>query len=209
MKNRITSVALGAAIIVLGSAGVGFAAGQIGSSGIADNSVRSIDMKDDEGVGRPDLKPGLRNDIVSAANATPTTVNFGTANGDSRVADERTIILEGDNTSVEATGVGINVSEGDIISFEVTTQGTASCTAGSPRMYVTIDGNAYNSYDADNSTHGCPGDNAPPSPTDGLVHFVVPEDGTIGDLFFVNDNGLGGTVYINNLLIDGTEVLFG
>lgn len=63
--NRITSVALGAAIIVLGSAGVGFAAGQVTSSDIADNTVRSVDLSDGRAVGRPDLKDGVTSFIES------------------------------------------------------------------------------------------------------------------------------------------------
>ncbi|MGZ4427335.1 MAG: hypothetical protein ACXVXC_01820 [Nocardioidaceae bacterium] len=56
-NNRVVAVATGAGIVVLlGSVGA-YAAGQIGSDDIRDNSIRSVDLHDG-GVQKPDIGPG-------------------------------------------------------------------------------------------------------------------------------------------------------
>lgn len=67
MKNRLTTVAVGASILVaLGGVGGAVAAGQIGSNGIKDNSVRSVDIKNDN-LRMQDFRPAVRKAIRTHA----------------------------------------------------------------------------------------------------------------------------------------------
>jgi len=59
MRARTPLAVLGAAtIFALGSVGGAVAAGQIGSGQIADDSLRSVDLKDGAGVTMDDLPDG-------------------------------------------------------------------------------------------------------------------------------------------------------
>jgi len=57
LDNRLTAVIAGAAVVVTLGAGAGFAAAQIGSADIINDSIKSIDIKD-RSVQKRDLSPG-------------------------------------------------------------------------------------------------------------------------------------------------------
>ena len=59
------AVVAAAGFFALGSIGGAVAAGQIGSRDIADNSIRSMDLRDGVAVGLTDLKPGLSDLVIN------------------------------------------------------------------------------------------------------------------------------------------------
>lgn len=187
--NRTTFVITAAIVIGLAGTGGAVAANTIGSTDIKNNSILSRDIHDNGGVGWIDLSPYAK----AKATQGPKVVDF-TANGDSEVTPEA-IVLRGDNTSAEAENTGIAVETGDIISFDVTLADGAVCGGGSPRMYVKIGDAPGNSFDAGD---GC----------DGTVLYTAPSSGTINSLYFVHDNASGGTVYVDDVKIDGETINF-
>src|ERR1044072_5273879 len=69
LNSRLTAVGAGAAVLALLAGGAGFAAGQINSGDIQNNSVRSVDLKDG------DIRPKDLHKSVLKGTATDADVN--------------------------------------------------------------------------------------------------------------------------------------
>ena len=76
------AVVAAAGIVGLSATGGAVAAGQIGSAGIADDSVRSVDLKDGRGVGVPDLRNDLKTYIDSKEGSDGTDGTDGSDGSD-------------------------------------------------------------------------------------------------------------------------------
>jgi hypothetical protein len=230
----MAAVGIGAAALALLAGGAGFAAGQINSGDIQDNSVRSVDVKDGD-LKTKDLNPSVlakfvrEGDVRQLTNAIvalngqvedlTTRVesledqeesgvnNNWVANTGSEIVDATTVALTGGNTSVEIENLNKVVQAGDVVSFDVDFGADAFCVAGAPRVFVEVQGTFYNSFD---QATPCAGGSAPAADnaTDGTITFEVPVNGRIGAAGVVFDNSNTGTVTISNLKVDGDALTF-
>ena len=218
-KNKVVLLASAGMLTVgLGTTGA-VAADMIGSGRIIDNSIRSVDLRDG-GVKYRDLHSSVTNKItalqeqvadlearVADLENSSTTAEW-TPNEGAEIIDANTVsltITEGGATSIETQNLNVPVQAGDVISFDIELKDGATCTAGSPRMFVEISGTFVNSFD---DQTGCAGDTPPSNTQDGTVTFTVPQNGRIGQAGFVYDNGVAGTVEFSNVTIDGNPVEF-
>ncbi|HET6652643.1 MAG TPA: collagen-like protein, partial [Nocardioides sp.] len=201
------------------------------SNDIKDDSVQSKDIKNDT-IKQRDLSEGLKDKVNRTGAQGPagprgpqgpagpagTNANIDamlagedatwTANGASSFSGYAVTLVTdgtGDGTSVETTDFNHPVQAGDMISFEFQLKDGAQCTAGAPRMFVTVnDTTSANSWDQNIDAGEQCGD------PEGEVVFTAPATGTITDVGFVYDApGIAGTVYITDVLVDGLPVFLG
>lgn len=141
--------------------------------------------------------------MASAASA-PWTANPGSSYADGVVTLVNT---GGAGTSYENAALDVPVANGDLISFEYSSQDVV-CGGGAPRVF--IQGGAYNTFDQD------PG-NVTSQPACGTAigggwnrvttTIAGITDGTAGHTGIVNDNTADlGTILVRNLTIDGQAV---
>jgi len=109
--------------------------------------------------------------------------------------------VDSNGTSLENQNVAVQVSNGDVISFEY----KGPCGGGAPRVF--IQGGAYNTFDQDPNGSACGTD------ADGDGWFTVTQtisgitSGPAGHVGIVNDNVSNpSTVMVRNLIIDGTRI---
>lgn len=77
--------------------------------------------------------------------------------------------------------------------------GTAPCGGGVPRIYVTVDGTNYNTFDWD---HDC-------SEAEGnTITFDIPDDGTLTHIGLVYDRGDFGSITYSDVSVAGMDVDF-
>jgi hypothetical protein len=234
LNSRMAAVGAGATVLAVLAGGAGYAAGQIDSGDIKNDSVRSVDIMDGD-LRAKDLRPGVLDDfatnatvkkLADAVEAQDEVIEDLTArvealegqeqsgmntnwvaNTGSQIVDANTVTLTGGNTSVEIDNLNKAVQAGDVVSFSVNFGANAFCVAGAPRVFVEVGGTYYNSFDQANP---CAGGSAPSDTnnTNGTITFTVPENGRIGAAGVVWDNGNTGTVTISNLTIDGDPIKF-
>ena len=102
-----------------------------------------------------------------------------------------------DGTSLENPNLGIQVQNGDVISFEY----KGDCGGGAPRVF--IQGGAYNTFDG-NTCGSAPNAEGYRTIT-GTVSGIV--NGTAGYTGIVNDNPSNPTViFVRNVTIDGVNI---
>jgi LPXTG-motif cell wall-anchored protein len=123
------------------------------------------------------------------------------ANGESSITGQHTVKLVGDNTSVEAADLGVDVEAGAVVSFSIALSDGAVCSAGAPRVFVVVNGTNTNSWDQNVAAGKQCGE-------EGTVSFTIPAAGTIGQAGVVYDNGTAGTVVVSDLRIGGELVNF-
>jgi hypothetical protein len=234
LNSRMAAVGAGATVLALLAGGAGYAAGQIDSRDIKNNSVRSVDVKNGT-LTKNDLNRSVlagtatRAQITRLANAIvaqnqtiadltdriealedqdQSGVNTNwEANAGSSIVSESSATLTGGNTSVEIENLNKFVQAGTTISFTVQFGANAFCVAGAPRVFVEVNGTVYNSFD---QATPCANDTAPGAAnnTNGTIDFTVPVNGRIGAAGLVWDNGNAGTVTISNLKIGAEPVKF-
>jgi hypothetical protein len=234
LNSRMAAVGAGATVLALLAGGAGYAAGQIDSGDIKNNSVRSVDVKNGD-LRKVDLHPSVlrgkatKADVRRLANAivaqnqriealtdrvealedeNQSGVNTNwEPNAGSQIVNATTVKLTGGNTSVEIDNLNKAVQAGDVVSFRVDFGTNAFCVAGAPRVFVEVSGTFYNSFD---QATPCAGGSAPgaTNSTDGLITFTVPVNGRIGQAGIVFDNGNTGDVTISDLTIDGDPIRF-
>lgn len=124
------------------------------------------------------------------------------ANADSQIVSDTSVLLAGPNTSVETGNLNVNVDTGDTISFAYELHDGAICGAGAPRVFVAVNGFYTNSFDGNPDQCG----------TGGVVSFVVPNSGLITHTGIVFDQAAGyvdgSSVTVSNLTVDGEVVHF-
>lgn len=100
------------------------------------------------------------------------------------------------------------VHSGDVVSFHMDTVQETYCTDFYPYVYVVVDGRGFASYQDGTP---CTGDQKN-TLDDGNVTFTVTEDGTLtyAEIGYVDNdgNGVGGTVEISDLRVNGEQILF-
>lgn len=149
---------------------------------------------------------GVAAALAVAAPAAADYVADWSANGESAVIDHDTVRLQGGNTSVETGNLGINVNDGEVVSFTYTLHDGAECVGGAPRVFVIANGTITNSWDQlQPAGEQCGVDNGDGSFT---VTFTVGNAGLITQAGIVFDNGGAGYVEVSGLSIGEQVVLF-
>lgn len=234
LNSRMAAVGAGATVLALLAGGAGFAAGQIDSGDIENNSIRSADVKD-ETLRKKDMRPSfiakwakdnhldalaervreqqttiddLTERVEDLEETAETGVNTNWEPGtNTSIVDDTTATLTGGSTSIEIENLNKVVQAGDVVSFTVEFGNNAFCVAGAPRVFVEVGGTFYNSFDQDLP---CANNTAPAADnnTAGTIDFTIPVNGRIGAAGLVWDNGNSGTVTISNLTIGGDVIEF-
>ncbi|MFF0372290.1 LPXTG cell wall anchor domain-containing protein [Micromonospora sp. NPDC005087] len=139
--------------------------------------------------------------LAGPAQAAPGDAVW-TANGDSSITSKHSITLVGNNTSVEAANLGVDVEAGDEVRFSIALSDGAACSGGAPRVFVVVNGTNTNSWDQ-NITAGTQ------CGEEGTITFKIPAAGTIGQAGVVYDNvAAPGTVVVSDLRISDELVDF-
>jgi len=104
--------------------------------------------------------------------------------------------------SVEILDLNLPVQATKTVKFTYRLEGGATYSAGSPRVYLQINDDFYNTFDANPADAGV-------ANGDGTFtkSWTVPANGTIHAAGVVVDNGVG-TVTVSNLTVDGYLVKF-
>lgn len=128
--------------------------------------------------------------------------NSGTTrHGDTVTLDNTNHFITG-GTSYENSDLGLTINTDDTITFDF----TGLCAAGSPRMFIEVNGAYYNTFD-DPATTGCGVlDQGGDSGT--VVYTYTGPTGTIGHAGLVHD-GTPTKVTISNVTIGGDPVPLG
>ena len=220
-KVRLRTVGISAGVLML-TAGGAYAAGEIDSRDIADESVRSVDLRDGRAVGSADLRPELENRIANLEDRVTALENEGTDGGiqaavwrDAQPDDSSEVTIDatsitvdlaaedappaGAGASAETNDLGVDVQAGDVIAFDLDLGEGTVCQASNLRMFVAVNGEFINS--GDGNPDACGGE-------DGRVEFSVPSNGSIRQAGFVNDGNTPGSATFSNLTIDGQAVPF-
>ncbi|MFC0504901.1 LPXTG cell wall anchor domain-containing protein [Micromonospora costi] len=139
--------------------------------------------------------------LAGPAQAAPGDAVW-TANGDSSITSKHSVTLVGNNTSVEATNLGVDVEAGDAVSFSIALADGAACSGGAPRVFVVVNGINTNSWDQNIAASTQCG-------AEGTITFKIPAAGTIRQAGVVYDNlAAPGTVVVSDLRIAGELVDF-
>lgn len=104
--------------------------------------------------------------------------------------------------SVEIQELNLPVQAGQVLTFTYELDSEAVYGAGSPRVFLEISGDFFNTFDADPSDAGV--DNG-----DGTFtkSFTIPKNGRVGAAGVVVDSGVG-SVKVSNLTVAGETLLF-
>lgn len=223
-RSIIAAGAITLGLITAGTTGA-VAGSLIGSKDIRDNSVRSVDVRDGN-LRAKDLRPGvvakftkdsdtvfddsdlqaqidaLQAEVDALKSEDESGVNTNwVANGTSTILDANTVRLQ-PVSSVEITNLDLPVQATKTIEFTYSLADGAAYSAGSPRVFVEINGEFFNTFDGDPTDAGT--DNGDGTFTKTVV---IPKNGRVGNAGVVADAGTG-TVTVSNLVISGHSVKF-
>ena len=231
MRARTPIAILAAAgFFAVSSVGGAVAAGQIGSAGIADNAVRSLDLKDGAAVGDDDLKNGLAVKIAAAeesaeiaalqaqVNALSAEVDAlqaedesgvnknWVANDGAEILDADTVVVSNEGTpagsSVEIANLDLPVQATKTVEFTYELADGAVYGGGSPRVFLEINGDYVNTFDSNPEDAGTDNGDGTFTKT-----WTIPSNGRVGNAGVVQDSGTG-SITVSNLVISGTPISF-
>ncbi len=140
--------------------------------------------------------PCVENEAVVPPEAEPVVLDTI-----SRDSDANSVTISGApgtlGSSLECT-TDLFVVEGTTLTFSYDlAEGTDPCGGGVPRVFVVIDGTAYNSFDGDTDCSEA---------VDGTITYPIPVGGTITQVGFVYDRADEGSVTYSNTAIGGTQL---
>ena len=220
------------AALALGAGGA-YAANQIGSAGITNDSVRSIDVKD-QTLRVRDLRPGAVTRLqgkgtdtsaleariaeleANAANGSDINTNWANGLG-ATIVDANTVELDSRNDDGYAfasiDNLDLPISEGAEIEFTYRLDNGAAFGWGAPRIQFYVNGVKYSS--AHQVTPELGTENGDGTFTVKAVATSVKDnsatknpDGTVKRASLVYDYEAKGTVTFTNVVIDGQPISF-
>ncbi len=219
------------AALALGAGGA-YAATQIGSAGITNDSVRSIDVKD-QTLRVRDLRPGAVTRLqgkgtdtsaleariadleANAANGSDINTNWANGVG-ATIVDANTVELDSRNDGYAFASIpnlDLPISKGAEIEFTYRLAEGATAGLGAPRIQIRINGVTYSSAHQINPDYGH--NNGDGTFTVKAVATTMNDnnatpnpEGTVGRTSVVYDNLDKGTVTFTNVVINGQPISF-
>ncbi len=194
MKRNIIIIVIAAAILALVGTTGAVAAALVTSADIQDGTIRGKDLTDNlRSRTLADSDTGAAAFVVAPWNDRGIHDVYG---------DTAVVTADPATGSVETSALSIPTEAGDVIQFHYTLRDGATCSGGSPRMFVQI-GDAFpNSWDQNIGN----GVDAACGGVDQVVTFTSP-GGTITGAGLVADQGTGSVVF-DAVKIKGDTVLF-
>ena len=170
-------------------------AGQDGADGVNGlNGANGTNGRD--GAAGPAGTPG---------SAAGVQTNWDAKDG-ATIVDANTVELSNVGTpagaSVEIQNLNLPVQATKTVAFTYELADGAVYAAGSPRVFLEINGNFYNTFDADPSDAGVDNGDGTFTKT-----WTIPQNGRVGAAGIVVDSGVG-TVTVSDVTIDGQVLSF-
>lgn len=218
--------------IAIGIGGSATADKLFGSKDIRDNSVRSVDVKNGtiklkdlspqlvkqlaqlagqdgtdgkNGVNGTNGQNGAPGPAGTPGSAAGVQSNWDEKDG-AHIVNATTVELSNVGTpagaSLEIQNLNLPVQATKEMSFTYKLAAGAAYAAGSPRIFLEINGNFFNTFDGDPSDAGV--DNGDGTFTKTVT---IPQNGRVGAAGIVVDSGVG-TITVSNVTIDGQVLKF-
>ena len=231
MRARTPIAVLAAAgFFAVGSIGGAVAAGQIGSAGITNDSVRSLDLKDGAAVGEDDLKPGLAGRIAAAEESAEIAALQAQVDslddsglrttGRRRVRRQQELGRQRRRRDPgrqhcrrlqrrHPSGSSVEIAEPRPAGaghqdgrVHLRLADGAVYGGGSPRVFLEINGDYVNTFDSNPDDAGTDNGDGTFTKT-----WIIPSNGRVGNAGVVQDSGTG-SITVSDVVISGTPISF-
>lgn len=227
MKKNLITVGVAGVVLALGTVGGAVAGSLVTSADIKNDTIRSADVRNHTLKPR-DLRPAmverflnqyddsdLRAQIAALQEEVDAlqgeddnggvNTNWDAKDG-ATIVDANTVRLSNVGTpagaSVEIANLDLAVQATKTIEFTYSLDGGAVYAAGTPRVFVEINGEFYNTFDANPEDAGTPNGDGTFTKT-----WTIPANGRVGAAGVVADTGVG-TITVTDLVISGHSVKF-
>jgi hypothetical protein len=219
LKNRITAVLAGSALVVGVGATGAVAGGMIDSGDIRNGSVRGVDLRDGvnsriqnkasdgQVAGLEERVSALEEQVaaLTAQDASGVNTNWVAKDG-ATIVDPSTVTVSNVGTtagsSVEIQNLDLPVQALQTVEFTYELADDAVYGGGSPRVFLEINGTYYNTFDADPSDAGVENSDGSFTKT-----WEIPVNGRVGAAGVVQDSG-AGSVTVSDLVVSGHPISF-
>jgi hypothetical protein len=219
LNNRILAVVAGSALVVAVGASGAVAGDLIGSKDIRNGGVHSADLgqglqdriqnkaTDSRVNGLQDRVSELEARITALEAQDVSGVNTNwVANDGAQIIDANTVRVQNAGTaagsSVEILNLNLPVQATKTVEFTYKLADGATYGGGSPRVFLEVNGDYVNTFDAEPEDAGVANPDGSFTKT-----WTIPTNGRVGNAGVVQDSGVG-SITVTNLVISGQPISF-